>query len=98
MIYMVNITVYTSLDKGVEDIEVKAKELALLLSYYTGGKINLNIVIIPLSSPDVIVPSVRVNDLLFNDLDVSEIISKIIMGDAMYSILSSNNAGTIPVV
>ncbi len=97
MIYMINITVYTSLDKGVEGIEVKAKELALLLSYYTGEKVDLNIVIIPLSLPDIIVPSICVNDLLFNHLDVSEIIAKIVMEDMMHSILSSSNASVIPV-
>ncbi len=91
MVSMINITVYTSLDKGIKNIEVKAKELALLLSYYTSEKVDLNIIITPLSAPDITVPSVRIDDLLFNNFDISEIISKMIIEDAIYLMSSGNS-------
>ncbi len=88
---MITVTVYTSLDIGIEEVEVKAKELALLLSYYTGKGVDLNIVILPLSSSELIWPSVRVNDVFFNILDVSEIVAKVLLSESTYQPLLYDN-------
>ncbi len=98
MRHMINITVYTSLDKGgIEDIEVRAKELALLLSYYTGEKVNLNMIITPLSSPEILIPSVRVNELLFKHFDVSEIIARLIIDNTMFPTLPNRGVDVVPI-
>ncbi len=82
---MLSITVYTSLDIGIEEVEVKAKELALLLSYYTGKKTRLTLIILPSSSPEVKTPAVLVNETLFDTLDVSEIVSRMILAQSSFN-------------
>ena len=87
---MLSITVYTSLDIGIEEVEVKAKELALLLSYYTGKKTRLTLIILPSSSPEVKTPAVLVNETLFDTLDASEIVSRMILAQSSFSSYTPN--------
>ncbi len=88
---MLNITVYTSLDRGIEEVEVRAKELALLLSYYTGEKTHLTLIILPSSSPEIKTPAVLVNEMLFDTLDLSEIVSKIVVPQSRFNSYDLNN-------